>query len=84
MSGITVVRVPSIWSCKLPGGRWLNLIHIREMKVWDANKMLTILVVWENGNTDVFLDEEAEALLDAWEKAYEQQRDTDEGDRSGE
>ena len=62
----------------------MNLAHIREMSTFTHSYYLFVTVIWENGDRDVFEGEQAVALIDAWEKAYAQQRDPDEGDRSGE
>ena len=81
MSEITVVRVPSVWSCKLSRGLWLNLAHARKLSVSTYNNSLTARIFWADGKYDTFGEKDAQTLIDAWERAHNMQRDINEGDR---
>ena len=77
MSEITVVRVPSVWSAKIPGGLWLNLAHARKLKIGTYQGLPTARIFWQDGSNDTFSGEKADALIDAWERAHNVQRDVE-------
>ena len=84
MSEVTVVRVPSIWSCKVSNGLWVNLAHARKLSLTTRNGVQVARIFWDDGKYDTFTQEQATALLEAWERAHNMQRDINEGDRSSE
>lgn len=53
-----------MFSCKLPGGEWLNLALIRRIQV-ECNPP-TALIEWDNGDHHVYKGLKAIALAEAW------------------
>jgi hypothetical protein len=60
----TIIKVPSVFSVKLPGGEWLNLALIRRLQFQDQPP--TAHITWENGDTNVYHHEKALAIAEAW------------------
>ena len=77
MSEISIVRVPSVWSCKLPSNDWVNLAHIRQMEVFTHTWIPYAIITWDNGDKHIFQGEDANVLMDAWERAHNMQRDVE-------
>lgn len=61
-----IIKVPSIYSCKLPGGEWLNLALVRRLE-FELNPPVAI-VTWSNGDSQVYNDAQALAIVQAWEE----------------
>lgn len=59
-----IIKVPSVYSVKLPGGEWLNLALIRRLQFEESPP--TAYVTWENGESNVYHHEKALALVEAW------------------
>lgn len=59
-----IIKVPSVYSCKLPGGEWLNLALIRRIQI--ELDPPTALIEWENGDRQVYKGLKAMALAEAW------------------
>lgn len=57
------IKVPSVYSVKLPGGEWLNLAQMRQIKPGDAEGKL--VVIWDTGEFDIYIGAKAEAILEA-------------------
>lgn len=62
-----IIQVPSVFSCKLPGGEWLNLALIRRLQL--KSDPFAIAVTWANGDSQEYRGDKAVALLNAWEEA---------------
>ncbi len=62
-----IIQVPSVFTCKLPGGEWLNLAQIRSLEIED--NPLTVLVTWSSGGHQVYRGVQAFALIEAWAEA---------------
>lgn len=62
-----IIQVPSVFSCKLPGGEWLNLALIRRLQL--KSNPFAVAVTWTNGDICEYRGDKAVALLDAWEEA---------------
>ena len=62
-----IIQVPSVFTCKLPGGEWLNLAQIRSIQIEDSP--LLVRVVWANGDNSFYRGKYAVALLEAWGEA---------------
>ena len=56
-----IIQVPSVFTCKLPGGRWLNLAQARSIQ----EEPTMVLVTWSNGNQEIFRGHQARAILEA-------------------
>lgn len=61
-----IIKVPAVYTLKLPGGEWLNLALIRRLQL--ESKPPCVLVTWENGDTQIYHHDKAAALIDAWSK----------------
>lgn len=61
------IKVPSVYSCKLPGGEWINLAQYRQIKPGDSPDK--IVVVWETGEFDTYFGAKAVAILAALREA---------------
>lgn len=59
-----IIKVPSVYSVKLPGGEWLNLALIRRLQFQESPPCTH--VTWENGDTNVYHQEKALAIVEAW------------------
>lgn len=55
------MKVSSVFACKLPGGRCLNLAQARSIQ----QEPTMVLVTWANGNQEVFRGIQARAILEA-------------------
>ncbi|MEH2258309.1 hypothetical protein [Nostoc sp.] len=64
----TIVNTPSVFTCKLPTAGWINLAQIRQIRFEDLPSR-TLVVTWQNGDTQLFFSEDAVALIAAWEEA---------------
>ncbi|MCC5641326.1 hypothetical protein LC593_37140 [Nostoc sp. CHAB 5844] len=62
-----IISVPTVFTCKTPSAGWLNLAQVRQ--VMDDEDNQTIVVVWHNGDTQVFHGENAIAILSALKEA---------------
>ncbi len=62
-----IIQVPSVFTCKLPGGEWLNLAQIRSIQTEEYP--LLIAVIWANGDRSFYRNHQANALLEAWAEA---------------
>lgn len=62
-----IIQVPSVFSCKLPGGEWLNLALIRRLQL--KSDPFAVAVTWANGDSQEYRGDKAAALLEAWEEA---------------
>lgn len=62
-----IIQVPSVFSCKLPDGEWLNLALIRQLEL--KSDPLRITITWANGDVQEFKGSKAIAILQAWEEA---------------
>ena len=66
----TIIKVPSVYSCKIPSGEWLNLALMRRLQYEVTESLQVVRVTWENGDKNRFTGEDAIALLTAWEEAH--------------
>ncbi|OCQ98973.1 hypothetical protein BCD64_23325 [Nostoc sp. MBR 210] len=74
-----IISVPTIYSCHLPSGGWLNLALVRQLEIDDGIARIT----WSNGNVQNFqFSEDVDAIAQAWQQAaqktggnYESSRD---------
>lgn len=55
-----IIQVPSVFTCKLPGGRWLNLAQARSFQ----QERDLVLITWSNGNQEIFRAHQARAILE--------------------
>lgn len=62
-----IMRVPSVFSAKLPGGEWVNLALIRRLQL--KSDPFAVAVTWANGDSQEYRGDKAVALLEAWEEA---------------
>ena len=62
-----IIKVPSVYSCKLPNGEWLNLALVRRLQ-FESDPAVAI-VTWANGDSQVYNDDQALAIFQAWEEA---------------
>ena len=62
-----IIKVPSVFSVKLPGGEWLNLALIRRLEL--KSDPFALVVTWENGDNQEYRGDKALAILEAWEEA---------------
>lgn len=62
-----IIQVPSVFTCKLPGGEWLNLAQIRALQIEETP--LLVMVIWTNGDHSFYRGVSARALLEAWAEA---------------
>lgn len=63
-----IIRVPSVFSCKLPGGEWINFDRVRSMKIVASN-LPQIALIWDNGDVNFYAGQEAFFILEAWNEA---------------
>jgi hypothetical protein len=61
------INSPSIYSCKLPKGRWLNLALAYQLEVREEQAIL----YWINKEISIYNDEEAQVIIEAWEEAHQ-------------
>ncbi|MCC5641333.1 hypothetical protein LC593_37175, partial [Nostoc sp. CHAB 5844] len=62
-----IISVPTIFSCKLPDGGWINLAQIRQLEPDPPTGK--VVVTWLNGEKQLFEDENANAILQTWQEA---------------
>ncbi|BBD60613.1 hypothetical protein NIES2109_34120 [Nostoc sp. HK-01] len=72
-----IISVPTIFSCKLPSGGWVNLAQIRQIEIDPPTGV--VITTWVNGEKQRFDGENATAILQTWEQAA--QRCTCHGNR---
>lgn len=62
------IKVPSVYSVKIPGGEWLNLALIRRLQF--ESSPATVHITWENGDTGVYYGDKAIAIIEAWGETH--------------
>jgi hypothetical protein len=63
-----IISVPTIFSCPLPSGGWLNLALVRQLEIDDGIARVT----WSNGNVQNFqFSEDVDAITQAWQQAHQ-------------
>ncbi|BAZ49587.1 hypothetical protein NIES4103_21990 [Nostoc sp. NIES-4103] len=73
----TIISTPSVFTCKTPNSGWLNLVQVRQLHFVPAAEAVTeigkskdfVVVTWHNGDKQIFQDDDALALVKAWENA---------------
>jgi len=60
-----IIKVPSVFTCKLPGGEWLNLALIRRLQA-EYIPTTTVLITWDNSDTSIYRGDKAIAIIEAW------------------
>jgi len=64
-----IIKVPAVFTCKLPGGEWLNLALIRRLQVEkDSEGDRLVVVTWDHRQSQVYKGAKAIALISAWEE----------------
>lgn len=63
-----IIKVPSVFSCKLPNGEWLNLALIRRLQL-ELDPSPILVLTWENGDSQTYRGDKALAIVEAWEEA---------------
>jgi len=64
-----IIKVPAVYSLKLPGGEWLNLALIRRLQVETDNRgVTTVVITWDHRQSQVYRGAKALALLEAWQE----------------
>jgi hypothetical protein len=66
----TIIKVPSVYTCKIPSGEWLNLALVRRLQHDDIDGTPLVIITWENGDKNRFTGPDAKAILTAWEEAH--------------
>jgi hypothetical protein len=66
----TIIKVPSVYTCKIPSGEWLNLALVRRLQYDEVNDTTLVILTWENGDKNRFTGPDAKAILTAWEEAH--------------
>lgn len=64
---LVFINSPSIYSCKLPNGKWLNLSLAYQLEIEEDS----IILHWINKETSVYQGEQAQAVINAWEEAHQ-------------
>lgn len=64
-----IISIPTIWSCKTPRHGWLNLALVRQLRVCNKTETLAVCITWSNGVKQVFVEEDAEAIVSSWQEA---------------
>ena len=59
-----IIKVPAVFTCKLPGGEWLNLALIRRLQTEETPP--AVVITWENGQNQVYYGDKAQAIIEAW------------------
>lgn len=62
-----IIKVPSVFSLKLPDGEWLNLALVRRLQ-FELQPPVAI-ITWSNGDFQVYNGDQALAIVEAWEQA---------------
>jgi len=60
-----IIKVPAVFTCKLPGGEWLNLALIRRLQA-EYIPTTTVLITWDNSDTSIYRGDKAIAIIEAW------------------
>jgi hypothetical protein len=66
----TIIKVPSVFTCKLPCGEWLNLALVRRVQYDNLTGKPVAIITWDNGDGQYYEGENAIALVTAWEEAH--------------
>jgi hypothetical protein len=64
-----IINSPSVYTCKLPTQGWINLAQIRQIQYDDFNYVPVAIVLWSNGDKQIFRGDDAKALIDSWNEA---------------
>ncbi|MBD2167108.1 hypothetical protein H6G04_22215 [Calothrix membranacea FACHB-236] len=64
-----IISVKSVFTCKTPSAGWINLAQIRQ--VLDDQDEGIIIVTWVCGDTQVFYNENAAAIIAALDEAQQ-------------
>lgn|GEM_PF-1646658 len=65
-----IIKIPSIWSCKISSG-WLNLAQCRKIEPCSApEEPLCALITWNKGEEELFTGENAIAIIQSWREAH--------------
>jgi hypothetical protein len=67
---VTIIKVPAVFSCKLPSGEWINLALIRRLEYELKIEVPVAKITWDNGDHQIYVAENAIALVTAWEEAH--------------
>lgn len=62
---MNVIKVPSVFSVKLPGDEWLNLALVRRLHL-DETDPPSVTVTWSDGDDTTYTGAKAIALIEAW------------------
>ncbi|MBD2415067.1 hypothetical protein FACHB389_15025 [Nostoc calcicola FACHB-389] len=68
-----IISVPTVFTCKTPTAGWVNLALIRQ--VMDDEDEKVVVVTWLNGDTTVFYEENADAILSSLKEAQQRCND---------
>lgn len=61
---MNIIKVPAVFTLKLPGGEWLNLALIRRLQT-EINPPLAV-ITWDNGKNQSYYGDKAIAIIQAW------------------
>ena len=61
-----IINSPSVFATKLPASGWVNLAQIRQLQYEVIDLKPTVVVVWSNGDKQIFRGLDAATLYDAW------------------
>ncbi|BAY22353.1 hypothetical protein NIES2100_21160 [Calothrix sp. NIES-2100] len=64
-----IISVPTVFTCKTPSAGWVNLAQVRQVMEDTTEPKTVIIVVWHNGDTQVFYSENADAIIAALQQA---------------
>ncbi|WP_427159421.1 hypothetical protein ACQFX9_25880 [Aliinostoc sp. HNIBRCY26] len=64
--------MPTIFSCQLPSGGWINLAQVRQLEPDPPTGK--VVVTWLNGEKQLFDGENAKAILQGWQDANQKCR----------
>lgn len=59
-----IIKVPAVFTLKLPGGEWLNLALIRRLQTELAPP--TVVITWDDGKNQSYYGDKARAIIEAW------------------
>lgn len=59
-----IIKVPAVFTCKLPGGEWLNLALIRRLQTEEEPS--AVVITWENGQNQIYYGDKAKSIIEAW------------------
>jgi hypothetical protein len=59
-----IIKVPAVFTCKLPGGEWLNLALIRRLQT--EGDPPAVVITWENGQNQFYYGDKARSIIEAW------------------